>query len=262
MIQPTYENIVKNWFNFTFNKVFNCALILLILVISFGVITENALLMKTAKPLYIPVFLIFFFVKHSHLGIAFISFLIFSFFGDTASMFFLEDSLIEASSVLYIISYIYLLIMVIPHLKILEIKPLIGTYLLVVFAISVYFLYVIYNLMLAVIPNPNEVLLFGIKNLVLIILGFVSFAVYLNTQTKQSVLFLTAIIFFGLSSILNYINLYYLYNWSFELLHSILYVLAIFMMFKYIMSLNFKKSTKQLQLNKREKYTSDVTVLS
>lgn len=253
--------IVNNWLNFTFNKVFFCALILLIAINSVGVATEDALIMKTAMPLFIPVFLIFFLIKYNKLGIAFISFLLFSFLGDTASMFIPEAIIMETTSTLYILSYLYLLIMVIPKFKFLEVNAIVGTYLLLVFSITMYFLYVIYGVLQTIIPNPTEVLLFGIKSVALIVLGFISFAVYLNTQTKQSVIFLTAVIFFGLSVIMNYINLYYLYNWSFELLQRVLYALALYVMFIYIMNSNFIKKPKQIKVKESEHYASD-TVLS
>ncbi|MFD0988996.1 hypothetical protein ACFQ1R_02700 [Mariniflexile jejuense] len=252
---------MNNWLNFTFKKIFLFALILLIAINSVGVASEDALIMKTAMPLFIPVFLIFFLVKYNKLGVAFILFLLFSFLGDIASMFFSEEILLEATSILYIISYLYLLIMVLPKFKFLEVNAIVGTYLLLVFSITIYFLYLIYSVLQTIIPNHTEVLLFGLKSAVLIVLGFISFAVYLNTQTKQSVLFLTAIIFFGLSVIMNYINLYYLYNWSFELLQRVLYALALYVMFIYIMNSNFIKKPKQIKIKESEHYASD-TVLS
>ncbi|WP_308992121.1 hypothetical protein QLS71_019150 [Mariniflexile litorale] len=248
---------MNNWLKFTFNKVFLCALIILIIINIIGAVTEDALILKTAIPLCIPVFLIFFFIKYNTLGLTFVSFLMFSFLGDIAYVFFPEEVLIEASSILYIISYMYLLMMC-PKFKILEFNTLIGVYLIVVFSIALYFLYIVHSILQTFVPNPKEVLLFGVKSLMLIILGFSSFAVYLNTQTRQSVLFLTAIIFFGLSVMLNYINLYFLYNWSFELLQNIFYTVALYLMFRYIINLNFtKKKSKQLHL---ENYSSDAVL--
>ncbi|MEN3322447.1 hypothetical protein VP395_01790 [Mariniflexile soesokkakense] len=251
---------MKNWFKFTFNTVFLGALILLIALNVVGALIEDALVMKTVMPLFIPVYLIFFFIRYTSLGIAFISFLLFSFLGDIAPMLFSEDALIEGSSVLYILSYICLIVMVAPKFKVLEFDKLIGVYLLVVFVISLYFLFTIYSMLKVIIPNSTEVHLYGVKSITLIILTFVSFGVYLNRQTKQSVLFLTAVVFFGLSVILSYINLYYVYNWSLELLKRILYALALYVMFKYVMSREvILKKPKEIKLE--ESYSSD-TVLS
>ena len=247
---------MKTWFKLTFNSVFFGALILLIAINVIGFVIKDALIMQTAMPLFIPVFLIFFFVKYKSLGIAFIAFLVFSFLGDMSSMFLAQETLIQTSSILYILSFLYLIIIAIPKFKLHHLDKIIGVYLIVVFMISLYFLYTIYVLMKAIIPNQTEVLLFGIKSLTLIILGFLAFAVYLNTQTKQSVLFLTAVVFFSLSAILNYINLYYLYNWSFELLQRVLYAIGLYVIFKYIIIKNVYKTTRSTILID-ESYSSD-----
>jgi len=251
---------VKNWFKITFSKVFVYALVFLIAVNVVGAITEDAFIMKTVKPFFIPVFLTFFFIKYRYLGIAFISFLLFSFLGDLSSVFFSEDVLIETSSVLYVLSYLYLLIMIAPKFKLLEAKALIGTYLLGVFLIAVYFLYVAHGFLSVVVSNKSEVLLFVIKNFTLIVLIFVSFGVYLNTQSKQSALFLTAVVFFGLSVLLNYVKLYYLSSWSLELLDRILYATALYVMFIYIMNREVL-ITKPKEIQLKDRYPSD-TVLS
>lgn len=255
MTQPIYECTVKNLFNLTFNKVFFFALILVITINVIGVISSDALLKQTISPLFIPVFLIFFFVKHKLLGIAFVSFLMFSFLGDISPMFFSGEYLIQSSSILHFTSYLFLLIIVVPKFKLLEMSKLIGIYLLVVFLICLYFLYIVYGVLETIMPNSTEVLLFGIKSLTLIVLAFVSFGVYLNTQTKESTLFLTAVVFLGLSTILYYINLYYLYDWSFELLQRILYAIGLYVMFKYVISLNITIKHKPILIN--ESYSTD-----
>lgn len=246
---------MNNWFKLTFNKVFFGALLLLITINVLGFLTEDALILKTVMPLAIPVFLIFYFVKYKTLRITFISFLLFSLLGDTASLFFTQDSLIQTSSILYILSYLFLIIIVIPHFKITEVAKLIGAYLFVVFLITIYFLYVIYSVLQIVVLNEPEVQLFGIKSLTLIILAFISFGVYLNRQSKESALFLTAVIFLGLSVVMNYINLYYLYNWSFELLARVLYAIGLFVIFKYFKMVYVVKKPKPIQI--KESYSSD-----
>ncbi|WP_445735519.1 hypothetical protein [Mariniflexile sp.] len=249
-------NIVKTWFKLSFNSVFLGAFILLIAINIIGFVKQDALIMQTAMPLFIPVLLIFFFVKYRSLGIMFVSFLVFSFLGDISSMFLAEDSLIQTSSILYLLSFLYLILMVVPKFKFHHLDKIIGIYLLVVLSINLYFLYTLYIVMKAVIPNPTEVLLFGIKSLTLIVLGFLAFAVYLNTQTKQSVLFLTAVLFFSLSAMLNYIGMYYFYNWSFDLLQRILYAIGLYVMFKYIIVQNANKQPRQPVLI-NESYSSE-----
>ncbi|WP_445738083.1 hypothetical protein [Mariniflexile sp.] len=247
---------MKTWFKLSFNSVFLGAFILLIAINIIGFVKQDALIMQTAMPLFIPVLLIFFFVKYRSLGIMFVSFLVFSFLGDISSMFLAEDSLIQTSSILYLLSFLYLILMVVPKFKFHHLDKIIGIYLLVVLSINLYFLYTLYIVMKAVIPNPTEVLLFGIKSLTLIVLGFLAFAVYLNTQTKQSVLFLTAVLFFSLSAMLNYIGMYYFYNWSFDLLQRILYAIGLYVMFKYIIVQNANKQPRQPVLI-NESYSSE-----
>ncbi len=53
---------------------------------------------------------------------------------------------------------------------------------------------------------------------------------------------------------MNYINLYYLYNWSFELLQRVRYALALYVMFIYIMNSNFIKKPKQIKIKESEHY--------
>ncbi len=252
--------IMESLYKFAYDKAFLGALILLIAINVIAVFLEDSFFMKSVMPLFIPVFLIFFFMKRNTLGIVFISFLLFSFLGDITTMFLYEEHIIEISSILYAASYICLLVMVVPKLKLIKPNLVITAYLLIVLSITLYFLFVIYGLLQAVVPNSNEVLLFGVKSLVLIILGFVSFTVYLSTQSKQSALFLTSIIFFGLSSILNYVNLYYLYDWSFELLHKLLYAIALFVMFSYVMDLGLTRTPKQFRLNQNNRYSSDAVL--
>lgn len=256
MIQPTYKNIVNNLFNLTFNKVFFFALIVIIAVNIIGAASGDALIKQTIMPLFIPVFLIFFFVKYKFLGITFISFLIFSFLGDISSMFFSDETLIHSASIFYIISYLFLIIIMAPKFKLVEMNKLIGAYLFVVFLIAIYFLYTAYTILQTVIPNSTEVLFFVLKSMTLIVLAFVSFGVYLNRQTKESVLFLTAVVFLGLSAIIFYVNLYYIYNWSFELLQRILYAIGLYILFKYVIFLNITRKPKPIkQIN--ESYSSD-----
>lgn len=175
--------------------------------------------------------------------------------GDISYYFFPQERVLEASNILYILSYAQLLIIVLPRFKIFKVDRLIGIYLLVVFAINVYFLYTIYEVLKVIIPEQNEVLLIGVKSLTLIILAFISFAVYLNTQTKQSILFLVATICFAFSAILNYVNHYYLYDWSFVMLNRAAYILGLYLLFKYFIIEN--KIRKPSEINESERFTSD-----
>ena len=198
--------------------------------------------------LFIPVFLIFYLVKYKSLKVVFISFLLFSFLGDVSLTFFSNETFVKISSILYFLSYLYLIVMVIPKFKLLKVDKLIGVYLFGVFVINIFFLYTLFSILKVIIPDGTEVLLFGLKSLSLIVLAFISFGVYLNTQTKQSILFLVAVIFMAFSTILNYVNLYYLYHWSFEMLYRALYGVGLYFIFRYTIADNkYKKTIYELR---------------
>ena len=239
---------MKNWFNLTFNKVFFVALLGLITISFFVTFTQDLLLLKSTMALFIPVFLIFYLVKYKSLKVVFISFLLFSFLGDVSLTFFSNETFVKISSILYFLSYLYLIVMVIPKFKLLKIDKLIGVYLFGVFVINIFFLYTLFGILKAIIPDGTEVLLFGLKSLALIILVFISFGVYLNTQTRLSILFLVAVVFIAFSTILNYVNLYYLYHWSFEMLYRVLYGIGLYFLFRYIIADNkYKKTIYELR---------------
>lgn len=246
---------MKHWYKLTFEKVFFCILLLLLALNFFSAFIKDDLLMNSSIALFIPVFLVFFFLKHSYISFAFVSFLLFSFLGDISYYFFPKESIIKASSILYILSYTQLLVIILPKFKVYEVDKLIGIYLLVVIAINLYFLYTIYEILKTIIPGQNEVILIGLKSLTLIILGFASFAVYLNTQTKRSILFLFATVCFGFSAIINYVSYYYLYDWSFVMLNRATYILGLYLLFKYLIIEN--KLRRPIEVNENEKFSSD-----
>ena len=225
---------MRNLFKLTFDKVFFSAFFVLIVLTVFGTISNSELIWKLILPLTIPVFLIFFFVQKKYLNIAFISFLIFSFLGDLSSIFFTGTAYVKISSILYFLGYLYLIGMILPNFKILRLDKIITIYLITVFSISIYFLYTLYNMLNLVISDGSEVLIFAVKNLVLIILSFIAFGVYLSNQSKSSVIFLVAIICVVFSTLMRYINLYYIYHWSFEMLGGMLYVSGLYFMFRYM----------------------------
>lgn len=81
---------MKSQFKFGCNKVFIGALFLLIVLNVIGAVSEDALFLQSTKPLFVPVFLIFFYIKNKAIGIPFILFFLYSFLGDSASMFFFK----------------------------------------------------------------------------------------------------------------------------------------------------------------------------
>ncbi|MCF8273145.1 MAG: hypothetical protein K9I95_04870 [Flavobacteriaceae bacterium] len=235
---------------FSFNKVFFGALFLLIVLNIIGTVSEDALFLQSTKPLFIPVFLIFFFIKNKTISIPFILFFIYSFLGDSASMVFSNNIFLKASSVMYFLSYLCLVGFVFPKFKFEELNKVITVYLILVVLINVYFLYVVYGILKTIIPDSLELFLFGMKSISLIVLFIIAFGVYLNSETKHSILFLIMALCFVFSDILYYVSQYYVYHWSFLMFDRILHVLGLFYLFNYIIEYN--KSYKQ-ELVKEDK---------
>ncbi|WP_188650052.1 hypothetical protein [Yeosuana aromativorans] len=234
---------MKSLLNVSFNKVFVGVLLLLVGVNVIGAVSENALFLQSTKMLFVPSFLLFFFIKRNSIKIPFVLCLIYFFFGDSASLFFANDMFLNASNVLYFLSYLCLIIFVSQKFRIMEFNKIIAYYLIVVFLINLYFLYTTCSILRVIVPDGAEVFIFGLKSVSLIILLFISFGVYLNSESKMSIVFLLMAFSFACSDLLDYVNHYYVYNWSFLMLERILHVVGLFFLFNYIVAYNklFKK---------------------
>ncbi len=222
----------------SFNRVFFTALLILIAVNIIGSYSGDSLLLITIKAIFIPVLLIFFFIKNKSLSIPLVSFFVFSFLGDASSIYFTSDMLIKASSVFYFLSYMCLISIIISKFNIFKIDKIIGTYLVLIFFINAYFLYTLYNILKTVVTDNFEVFLFGIKSFSLITLIFLAFGAYLRNESKSSILFLMTALCLVFSAVLNYVNLYYVYNSSFLMLERGLYAFGLYLLFKYTMEEN------------------------
>ncbi len=233
---------MKDSLPFSFNKVFFGALLLLVTVSIFGTYSEDVLVLQTTKALFIPVFLILFFIKNKALSLPLISFFLFSFLGDASLVFFENEIFIKASSSFYFLSYICLIGIAISKFKLFEIDKVVGIYLIVIFLINAYFLYTLYGILKVIVPDSLEVFLFGVKNISLILLIFLAFGKYLANDTKPSILFLMVALCLVFSTILNYVSLYYVYSWSFVMLERVIYVIGIYLLLNYVMEEN-KSST-------------------
>jgi hypothetical protein len=232
-------------------------MLILIAIIFFGVFTQNEVLLKYTILMFIPVFLIVFLLKYKSLSVPFISFLVFSFLGNISSIYIKEEMFLFVPDAFYFLSFMYLLLIAIPKFKIFEVDKLIGVYLISVFLINIYLLYALYGFLISVIPDYIEVNLFIAKSLVLNILAFLSFGIYLNTQTKGSILFLVAVVCFGFSTNLDYINGYYLYDLNFIMFNRILYVIGLYLVFRYAMIDNKFSNTSIETVDKHKDYSSD-----
>ncbi|WOD43652.1 hypothetical protein [Hwangdonia lutea] len=245
---------MKNSFILSFNKLFFGVLLLLVSVNIIGAFSENASFLQTAKVFFIPALLTLFFIKYKSLSLPFILFFLFSFLGDVSLAFFDNEFFIKASSVFYFLSYLSLIGIAFFKFKFFEIDKVVGTYLVVVFLINAYFLYTFYSILKAIVPDSFEVLLFGVKNLSLILLVFLAFGMYLANDTKPSILFLMVALCLVFSTILNYVSLYYVYSWSFVMLERIIYAIGVYLLLNYIMVEN---KNAIIQNKAQDRYNSD-----
>lgn len=225
---------MKNLFALSFNKVFFGVLLLLVTANILGTFTGNVLFLQTTKALFVPALVVFFLIRYKTLNLAFVLFFVFSFLGDVSLAFFESNMFIKVSSVFYFLSYLFLIGVVISKFNFFKIDRVVGVYLVVVFLINAYFLYVFYGILKAVVPDGLEVLLFGVKNISLIVLTFLAFGKYLSKDTKPAIIFLMAAMCLVFSTALNYVSLYYVYNWSFVMLERVIYAIGIYLLLNYI----------------------------
>lgn len=139
---------------------------------------------------------------------------------------------------MYFLSYLCLIYFVIPKFKFEQFNKFISLYLVLLVLINIYFLYSVYGVLKNIIPDTLEVSLFGLKSASLIVLLVVSFGVYLYSETKLSILFFIMALSLVFSDILNYVNQYYVYHWSFLMIDRVLHAVALFYLFSYIVEHN------------------------
>ncbi|TYA57259.1 hypothetical protein [Formosa maritima] len=180
----------------------------------------------------------YYFIKNRFFSFVFVLFLVFSFVGDFSSVFSSSNLIIKFSSFIYFLGYLTLIFYTFSKFKRIRLDMVIGLYLLIVISINSYFIYELFSILKLQISDPIEVNLFAAKSVSLIALTFLSFVVYLNSDTKQSIIFLLMALCFVFSDVLHYISNYYIYNWSFVLLDRVLHVVGLFFLFNYIIGEN------------------------
>ena len=245
--------ILKNWLKIFTNKMFISILIGLILINVIATLSGNELFQQMTKPLFVPVFLIYFLLTNKRIGLLILVFLLFSFIGDFTSVFTNDLMMVEVSSLLYCLSYLCLIIASVIRIKKLKLDKIIGLYLILVFFINAYLLFTLFDILKYHIPDSVEITLFGIKSVALLVLVFVAFVDYLNTDSKQSIQFLVMALCFVFSDILHYIGTYYMYNWSFVMLDRVLHVVGLFFLFNYILEVNVERRRKTI-MDKKMSY--------
>jgi len=240
---------VNEWLKISYNRIFICVLFLLISLNVFASYSENGLLLQITKPILIPVFVMFYYIKNKYINSVFVVFLVLSFIGDFSSVFSSNNGLLKFSGFSYFLSYITLLVYIISKFKRIRVDKVVAIYLLVVISINSYFLYELFGILKTLITDTTEMNLFALKSVSLIALTFMSFIAYLNADTKQSILFLFTALCFVFSNVLFYISSYYIYNWSFVMLYHVLHIIGLFCLFNFMIGEN-RLRKKQLVLER------------
>lgn len=235
---------LKNWLQIGYNKIFICVLLVLIAFNVLATISENEALLQLSKPLFIPVCVMYYLVKNKYINPVYILCLVFWFLGDFSSVFFSNEQLLLISSLFYCISYLCLVYAALLKLNKLNFDMVIGGYLIIVFAINAFLMYELFAVLKLQIPNGIEVALFGIKSMALVVLCFVAFIAYLNSDTKEAILFLVMALCFVFADVLYYISNYYIYNLSFVMLDRVLHIFGLFFLFNYVIEQNRKRKKR------------------
>ncbi|MBJ6369014.1 hypothetical protein [Snuella sedimenti] len=236
-------------------RVFLAVLLLVIVASIVGIVFENAFVLQLIKLTFLSAFILFFLVRQDRVCALLVAFFVFSFLAALFSIVGVDEIYERVFSLL---GYSSLIGITMPKFKLLKLDKIIRAYLLVVFLINTYFVYVLYGVLKAVMVDLVDVTLFAIKSMSLIILVFVAFGVYLHTETKQTITFLMAGMCFAFSTILEYINFYYVYNWGFVLLGKILFAFGVYLIAVFMIQQNRKVRLER----HRDKVTSSEGVFA
>ncbi|WP_452221033.1 hypothetical protein [Lacinutrix salivirga] len=230
------------------NKHKHALVFVVILILALNIyasFSQNELLLRVVKPLFIPFTVVYFYLTKCKLAKPIVAFFIFSFLGDFTSTI-PQYSYIKLSSLLYCLSYFSLIGLLWHKIETIRFNALVYAYLITVFLICTYFIYQFYVMTNSNLLDEWTVLLFVLKSVILLVLGFFAFAVYLDTDSKSSILFLAMVFCFGFSDVLYYISQNYIYTWSFVVSEIVLHVSGLVLICNYIIVLN--EGVKDIQV--------------
>ncbi|WP_274476478.1 hypothetical protein [Mangrovimonas aestuarii] len=237
---------MRNWTTKSQVALFICVLLCVLGLNIFASVTNNQLLLQWTKPLFVPVILSFYLYRKKKQDTLLVIFLLFFFLGDYLSAISKDIWAIRSSNVLHCLSYLGLLMVLARKVKRLSIDKVVGGYLLVVFLINAYFLLVLFEILKVTVVDDFKLVLFIISGTVLFVMLFVSFAIYLSSDTKQAIMFLMMGLCFVFAEVFYFVGEYYLYHWSFIAFNRILYVSGLVFLILYRDIYQSVKVIKQL----------------
>lgn len=236
---------MKNTSSVIISSLFFGTIFSLLALFVMGTYFENFTLINVVQVFLVPTFIVYFLLKNSTFNLAIIAFLLFIFFGDTASLLMDNYNVVKASSIFSFLGYMCLIGIAVKKFNIFETDKIVGLYLIGVFLINAYFLSIIYVLLKTIVSDSLETILFGLKSASLIILSFLALAIYLNKQTKSSFIFFIAVVCLVFGSVLNYVGLYYVYDWSVLTLEKTMYISGLYLLVSQVIKEN--KLTSKLE---------------
>lgn len=241
--------IMKKWSQINTGNLLFGLFLLMSLVIGGTYFIESIMVLKLVLLLAIPIPASFYFLRQKELNVAIVSFLFFAFLGNVFSVIFIESNYVGISNMMYLMALVSLIFTMIPEFKKYRLRKnkWLMVYLLAMFAISFCFFFEISQIFSALLLNDVDFYVFVFQGASLLILGLLSFGVYLNNQSHSVFHFLLAVICFGFALSVNYISAFYLYDFIFELLSSLFYVGGLYFMFKFLLGENKVKVQKPIE---------------
>ncbi|WMI67614.1 hypothetical protein [Mangrovimonas sp. YM274] len=199
-----------------------------------AIVKNDLMLDRIAKIVVLPLLLTLYFARMKYMANIFLTIFLCSFLGDVFMVFHKNEFTNQLSEVAYLGSYLLLFGLLIGQLRKVKFEGIISVYLSLIFIINAYLLYVLYGAVKDSFLNDVNLWLYVGRALILVFLVFLSFALYLTRESKQSILFLLAIACFAFGDVLQYICELYVYFWLFEVISVALHLAGLSIFVAYV----------------------------
>lgn len=189
---------------------------------------------KTLSLAIIPVLSMVYFYKKKIMANIFVIIFMLYFMGilfNSIADFSLSKKLSEA---FFTGAYLLLIFVLMGKLKNMKFEGLVSWYLAIAFLINTYLIFQLFIALKGGFQDSVILTLAISKGIVLLVMAFLAFAIYLSTETKQSIVFLTMVCCFIFCDVLGFINTAYLYFWPFETVQKITQGIGLILAFAYV----------------------------
>jgi hypothetical protein len=166
--------------------------------------------------------------------------------GDLFSMFGLEAGQLKISTAAYFSSYALLVIIGLNRIRGFKFKGFVGAYLVTVFLLNAYFMYSLYGILTSNIADPTELFFTTLQIIALLVLGFVSFAGYLNRDSRQSIVFLVMSFCLIFAQVFNFVENYFITYPLFIIMEWVCYLAGLILFYNYVVESNRQRKKEQV----------------